>query len=276
MGRQLAAGTEFRAIYRVGNGPSGNVGAGTIAHLITGNQSISGGIRSVRNPLPAQGGAVGESMARAKLFAPHQFRQELQRAVTADDYAAIVLRDFGDRVQRAAATFRWNGSWVEVLVAIDALGKGEASPELLRKVSSHLGRYRRIGHDLAVRPAVSVPLDIELLVCVQPHYLRSHVKAALLNVLGNRDLPGGNRGMFHSDSLTFGQPIYLSRLVAVAQAVEGVESVQVKRLQRLFQSANGELDAGLLALGALEIARLDNDPDFPENGLLKLDVRGGR
>ena len=32
----------------------------------------------------------------------------------------------------------------------------------------------------------------------------------------------------------------------------------------------------VLPLGPFEIAQLDNDPSFPENGVLLLDVRGGR
>jgi hypothetical protein len=32
----------------------------------------------------------------------------------------------------------------------------------------------------------------------------------------------------------------------------------------------------VLSLGPLQIARLDNDPNFPENGILTLDLRGGR
>jgi hypothetical protein len=36
------------------------------------------------------------------------------------------------------------------------------------------------------------------------------------------------------------------------------------------------LDDGVLKLGRLEIARLDNDPNFPERGIVKLDVGGGK
>jgi hypothetical protein len=31
-----------------------------------------------------------------------------------------------------------------------------------------------------------------------------------------------------------------------------------------------------LLMGPFEIAQLDNDPNYPENGVLALDVRGGR
>ena len=47
------------------------------------------------------------------------------------------------------------------------------------------------------------------------------------------------------------------------------------RFRRYGEAANGEIENGFLPLGPFEIARLDNDPSFPENGVLKLDLRGG-
>jgi hypothetical protein len=55
-----------------------------------------------------------------------------------------------------------------------------------------------------------------------------------------------------------------------------VESVKVESLERLGEGPNGEKESGRLPLGPLEIARLDNDPNFPENGQLRLAMRGGR
>ena len=255
---------------------SGNVGAGALAHLVTGEHSISGGVVSVRNPLPARGGRAPEPVEEAKLYAPQAFRKRLERAITAEDYAAIVLREFGGKVQRAAATLRWNGSWHEVLVVVDALGQEQADAALLTEIARRLERYRRIGHDLRVTSARRVPLDIELRVCVLDGFLRAHVKKALLDVFGNRQYGDGRLGYFHPDRLSFGDGIFLSALVATAQAVAGVESVSVTRLQRLFEPANDEIDSGVLPLGPLEIARLDNDPSVPDNGQLQLDMRGGR
>ena len=186
------------------------------------------------------------------------------------------MREFPESVQRAAATLRWNGSWHEVYVAVDTLGTDDADPELLARIAHRLYRYRRIGHDLVVRPARRVPLDLALLVCVLPGYLRADVKATLLAAFGNRRAADGRLGMFHPDRLSFGEGIYSSQLVAAAQAVAGVESVAVTRLNRLYEPANGEIEAGVLPLGPLEIARLDNDPGVPENGRLRLDMRGGR
>lgn len=275
LGQSPEAGEHFLASYRIGGGLAGNVGAETITHLVYRRHKLDG-IRRVRNPLPATGGIAPEALDDVKRFAPYAFRDRIERAITADDYAHIVIRDFSHKVQRAAATLRWMGSWYEVLVAVDAMGKTEADPTLLDEITAHLYRYRRMGHDLAVRPARQVPLDIEMVVCVPPHYLRGHVKAALLNRFSNRRLPDGSLGFFHPDNLTFGEGVYLSKLVAAAQAVPGVGSVQVTKLQRRFEEANGEIEAGLLQLGPLEVARLDNDPSFPENGRFTLIMRGGR
>jgi hypothetical protein len=276
LGHQPEAGMAFHAVYRVGIGPSGNVGAGTINHLVSRTDTLSGGFISIRNPLPARGGTAPEPMTEAKLFAPYAFKQRLERAITVDDYADIVLREFGNRVQRAAATLRWNGSWYEILVAVDPLGKEEVDSTLLEEITGRLYRYRRIGHNLVVKSAHRVPLDIELLVCVLPNYLRGHVRAALLEIFSNRRLNGGRLGMFHVDHLTFGDDIYLSTLIAAAQSVPGVESVKITKLQRLYEPANGEIENGILPLGPLEIASLDNDPSFPENGRLLFNMRGGR
>ena len=276
LGRRPEAGTAFIATYRVGNGPAGNVGAEMISHIVLRKTRLSGVTLQPRNPLPARGGAAPEPLAEVKLFAPHAFRTELERAVIADDYAALVMRDFKDKVQRAAATLRWNGSWYEVLVAIDPLGGVEADEALLGEIKGYLYRYRRMGHDLAVRGAQYVPLDIQLTVCVLPDYLCGHVKAALLDLFSNRRLPDGRLGFFHPDKLTFGGGIRLSELVALVQSVPGVENVVVDRLKRYGEAPNREIEKGILPLGPFEVARLDNDPSLPGNGQLVLNMEGGR
>jgi hypothetical protein len=275
LGRRPEPGTRFRALYRVGNGLAGNVGATTISHIVC-DSLVSGISLKPWNPLPARGGTAPEPMQNVKLFAPHVFRRRLERAITADDYAQIVMRDFDVQVQRAAAVLRWTGSWYEVLVVVDQRGRVEAEASLLEAIQAHLRRYRRIGHDVVVKSARLVPLDVKMEICVQPAYLRGHVKAVLLERFSNRSLPDGQRGFFHPDELTFGEGIYLSRLVAAAQAVTGVESAVVKRLERLYEGPNKELDDGLLRLGPLEVAQLDNDPNFLEHGRFELMMRGGR
>lgn len=274
LGRMPDPGTTFRASYRIGNGQRGKVGAETISYIVSRKTRYTGLLLQPRNPFAVHVGTDPEPLSEVRLFAPHAFRTDLQRAITADDYARLAERN--PKVQRAAATLRWTGSWYEVLVAIDPRGAEEASQVLLDEITASLENYRRIGHDLKVVVARYVPLDIALKICVQPHFLRGHVKAALLDLFSNRVLSNGRLGFFHPDNLTFGTGIALSKLVATAAAVPGVQSVMVTRLQRLFEGPNHELDNEFLAIGLDEIVQLDNDPNFPEHGQLTITMEGGR
>jgi hypothetical protein len=274
LGRSPTTGSTFNANYRIGNGVRGNVGAESISRLVLKHMQLDGASITVRNPLPAQGGTDAEPIAEAKLFAPAAFRKQIERAIIADDYAQIAERN--TQLQRAAAQLEWTGSWYEADVAIDPWNRESADQALLDAIEGDLYRYRRMGHDLRVQPARYVPLRLALDVCALPGYDRGHVKAALLERFSNRRLAGGALGFFHPDALSFGDGVYLSRIVAVAQAVKGVECVTVTELHRCFEPPNRELQNGVLPLASSEIAQLDNDPDHPERGQLQITVRGGR
>ncbi|MDZ8140840.1 MAG: putative baseplate assembly protein [Nostoc sp. DedQUE04] len=269
-------GTQFMATYRVGNGLSSNLGADAISYIVFRNVTFNQLKLKIHQPLPAIGGTPPEPISQVKLLAPRLFERKLERAITKDDYAQLVMQDFSTKVQRATATFRWMGSWYEVLVMIDPLHQDEADDTLLQEITAHLNLYRRIGHHVIVKQATRVPLDISMKISVKSDYLRGHIKLALLETFSNRIFPDGRCGFFHPNNLTFGKGIALSQLVAIAYAIPGVESVSVTKLERLFEGANGEIEAGFLSIGSLEIARLDNDPNFPENGKFSLDIRGGR
>ncbi|MCD9145038.1 putative baseplate assembly protein [Streptomyces albireticuli] len=275
-GRHGAApppGSTLEISYRIGNGPTGNVGAEAINHLLL-CRAGSPDVTRVRNPLAAAGGTAPESLDEVRRLAPLALRRTRLRAVTAGDYAELAARVPG--VQRAAADLRWTGTTQEVHVAVDPLGTAAPGATLLEAVGHALDTYRRIGHDVVVHPARLIPLDITLTVCAAPGFQRGHVLAELRRVLGTGTLPDGRPGFFHPDALTFGEPVRVSRLVAAAAAVPGVVSVHTTRLRRLHHHDDGELEAGLLRLGPLEIAQCDNDPDWPENGRLGIEIGGGR
>lgn len=274
LGRQPDAGARFQASYRVGNGPAGDVGYDRISYLVKREGTISGGLIQPRNPLPATGGTAPEPIAEVKLMAPSAFRSRKERAITAADYAELAARN--PRLQGAAAELRWTGSWYEARVAVDPAHTEQASASLLDAVTDYLYRYRRMGHDLHVEAAQYVPLALTVQVCVLPHATAGAVRGQLLRVLGNRVLPDGRRGFFHPDNLTFGQGIRVSRLIAAAMSVAGVDTVKVIELRRLGEPDTGAAAAGVLPLASMEIAQLDNDPNAPEHGVLRLCLEGGR
>jgi hypothetical protein len=271
-GRAPAAATPFTATYRVGNGKAGNLGADSLLQVAI-DPILGQGIEAVRNPLPAAGGVEPQSLEEARQYAPQAFRVQ-QRAVTEADYAEVAQRH--PEVQRAEATFRWTGSWYTVFLTIDRRGGGTVDAAFEDHIREHMETFRMAGYDLEVNGPRFVALDLLLQVCVKSDYFRSHVKAALLGRLSNRVQPDGSLGFFHPDAWTFGQPVYLSALYAAASEVEGVESLKVETFQRLGQPGQQEKKNGILPIGRLEIALLDNDPNFQENGRLKLDLGGGK
>ena len=132
------------------------------------------------------------------------------------------------------------------------------------------------GHDLRIHDPIAVSLEIDLLVCVHKDHFRSDVSRGLLDVLSSRTRADGTRGLFHPDHFSFGQTVFLSPLYAAARTVAGVGSVQVTRFQRQGQADPKPLADGFMTLGRLEIVRLDNDPNFPEHGVLRLELHGGK
>ncbi len=268
-GLRPVPGTSFTAFYRVGNGLQGNVGPEAIAHVAT---NVAG-IAAVRNPLPAVGGRDPEPIEDVRRFAPVAFRTQ-ERAVTESDYATMTERH--REIQRAAATFRWTGSWRTVFVTVDPLARKDPDAPFDPDLLAHLEPFRMAGHDLEIDLPRYVPLAIGMDVCAKPDHFRSDVKRALAEVFSSKVLADGRRGVFHPDNFSFGQPLYLSRLYAAAYAVEGVDTVTVTTFQRQGTPDAKPLEDGRLDFGRLEIARLDNDGSVPERGLFNLDVAGGK
>jgi Baseplate J-like protein len=284
-GRRPAVASRWRATYRVGSGSAGNIGADAVAHVLVPQDSSARsslmrfGIDVVRNPLPAVGGTDPERDEQARLYAPYSFRQG-ERAVTADDYAEITERH--PEVQKAIARIRWTGSWDTVFVTVDRRGGLPLDTTFESELRSYLEPFRMAGQDLEFSPPQFVPLDVALTIHVAPNYLRSEVKAALQEVLGSGESASGKRGFFHPDNFTFGDPVYLSRIVATAMKVPGVVWVDIddrdgkpNRFRRFGQDSRGELGKGVVVVAPFEIIRVDDDPTAPHHGRIQLFLEGG-
>jgi hypothetical protein len=266
-GRRPGDGERFRATYRVGSGPAGNVGAETLTKPITAPAGLS-----VRNPCAAVGGTRPEPLDQARLDAPQAFRRQ-ERAVTEQDYAAAAERH--PEVWRAAARRRWTGSWHTVFLTVDRRGGADVDAAFEAELRHHLARFRMAGEDLEIDAPSWVSLELELAICVAPGFIRADVEAALRDVFSSRPRRGGGLGLFHPDRLTFGQTVYLAPLVAAAMSLAGVHRADPVLFRRWREVDRGELAAGHMTMGALEIPRLDDDPSRPENGRLGLRMTGG-
>ena len=268
-GKRPASRTSFEAVYRVGNGVRGNVGRDAIARFVASDAAIE----SVRNPLPASGGVEPESIEDVRQYAPAAFRTQ-ERAVTAADYAAVTERH--PEIQRAAATFRWTGSWRTVFVTTDRIGGLVVDAPFEAEMVAHIEPFRMAGQDLEIDEPRHVPLEISMVVCTKADYFRSDVKQALLEVFSSRTLPDGRRGVFHPDNFTFGQSVWLSQLYAAAEVVDGVDSVEITQFERKGRPSPLGLQTGALTFARLEIPQLENDANFQERGVFHLTMQGGK
>lgn len=264
-GSRPKSGMALFATYRSGNGRSGNIGADSLKHVISDDAHVSG----VKNLLQGRGGIDPESIEEARQKAPQAFRTE-ERAVTPDDYARIC--ELHPQVQKAAATLRWTGSWYTIFLALDRKGGGEVDSEFEEEILRFLEKYRMAGHDLEIDGPQYVPLEIEMCIHLKDDYLMWDVTNAIMQMFSNRVLPDGSLGLFHPDNFSFGQPVYMSRLYEAARSVEGIDWVDIIKFQRLGIDSEDGLDKGFLEFNRLEIARLDNDPNYPEHGTFRLGV----
>lgn len=293
LGKQPSQDTRLYATYRIGNGSSGNVGAESITDILILPENVEESVRSyiatqdsiesffskiiqkVCNPLPAQGGVDPEAIEQIRLYAPQAFREQ-RRAVTTADYAERVKQFPG--VQNAIADRRWTGSWHTIFITVDREGGRTIDENFKQQLLAFLEEFRLTGHDLEIENPRFVPLDIAIAVKVEPGYFRSAVKKALINAFSKQKLTSGQRGFFHPDNFSFGQPVYSSQVIFSAKAVAGVVSVDVTRFKRWLdpeELGRRSLETGQIAVEPLEIVQLDNDPSSPENGRIEFQLEGG-
>lgn len=211
--------------YQVGGGVQGNVNAGTLTALTKSIAYIEG----VTNPLPAGGGANGETVDEAKGRAPHVIKSR-DRAVTAEDYEMLALRA-STGVARAKCIPSPTNPGEVVLILLprvddkhaDLTKKLVPSPELLRYVKQFMDDRRLVGTTLEV---------------VRPRYVEFSIKVTTLRrSVGTsdrlrRDIEERTRRYLHSlvggrdgKGWVFGRAVLKSDLVNLVEGVAGVEAV---------------------------------------------------
>jgi hypothetical protein len=260
--------------YRTGGGSGGNVARGVLATLLhlPGGFAPDPHVAAVENVVAASGGRDRESAEHAKRYGPRSFLQPLV-AVTTDDYAKAALEatdaDGAPLVKRAQAAFRWTGSWLTVTLALDPVG-GAIGETTRTALLAQLESRRLAGYDLELVLARPVPLELDVELCVKPGTYGPAVAA---------DVGAALVAFFAPRNFSFGDAVYVSRIYAAIFAVPGVSTATIVTLAR-YRGAHAadetaaNLAAGKLRVGHDEIVRLDDDRDFPENGMLSVTAIG--
>ncbi|OJH34515.1 baseplate J/gp47 family protein [Cystobacter ferrugineus] len=259
---------ELTLRYHVGDPVAGNTTALTLTQLLLPPDSklLEGLVKlEVTNVTPGSGGRPRETKDAARLRIPASLRHgAVERAVSLDDYARAALEVPG--VARAAAR-ALGGAFNTVLVLVDPESQSGLTPTLRQAVMERLEQVRMAGREYLVREPEYVPLEVRLALCVAPGALPHQVREAVYAALrpGTRQRPG----FFHPDRLSFGEEVELGELLAHVQRLPGVRSVKALRFRKQGFASEGEV-LSRIRLRSTEVARLDADDDYPENGRLSV------
>jgi hypothetical protein len=248
-GWRPTAGSRFFAVYRIGNGTEGNVGALSLTQVVTADPRIAG----CSNTIAAYGGTDPEDLAKARLAAPEALYQQ-ERCVTAADCEEIAERV--REVRKARAIDRWTGSWRVTCLYVQRHAGRPTDAAFLRRVRARVAPALLAGADLKLSGPLFVPLEIVLAVKVADGYRRAQVERLLLAALGDSANAHGERGFFYPDHFTFGQTVYLAAVLAAARRVPGVAAAEALTFKRLGEPPAGELLRGEIAIAPQEIAML--------------------
>ena len=208
-GRRLPTGiANVVARYRFGAGEA-NPPAGSIHQLA---RAVTG-LKSVRNPMPAAGGADAEGSDSLQTYAPRSALL-LGRAVSIQDMEAAAATVGGVRALRAE--WSWNQAKQRPVVQVYYIGKVELATIIGQKLRS------LADPSVPIHVAVAQPLVSELSVdvLVDPRYVQDDVLAAVRQAL--MDTQSGPLAL---ERIGIGLPLYRSRIFAAALAVPGAVSV---------------------------------------------------
>jgi len=229
-GARVSTGVaNVKGVYRYGCGKAGNVQALQISQLAS--QPL--GAKSVVNPLRASGGADHDTRDQARRNAPLAV-MALDRLVSVRDYADFARTYAG--IGKASAARLSDGH--TLLVHVTIAGKDDIpidqNSDLYRNLVQALEQYGDPYQPLRVAVRRLKLLVISAGVKVLPDYhwesVGPKVKAALLD-------------LYSFEQRNLGQSAFLSEAIAIMQAVEGVQYVDL----RVFDSVPENITAAQLA-----------------------------
>lgn len=209
-------GSSFKVVYRTGNGPSGNVGPGTLKHILADHliqeQVDNGQFVRVLNLMPAVGGQQKESMDSARIKAP-EWAVTTANAVTAEDYERLALSYRDISLAHAVFPESYGGRLVQVYVD---RADGPIHPIYLEDFKNWLNQYRLLGVAVACRPITWVPLMLDMVIGLQQGASYQRVR---------RDLDT----LLHNMSFTTGAPVVTSQIIAAAMKIPGLVRVHIEK-----------------------------------------------
>ena len=269
-GRPPEDGTVLEVRYFTAPGTAANLSPDSVTHLTAPVGASPGPLfsyaRAVTNPLPINSGSDEESPANICINAPEAYRSRPLRAVRPEDFGNILARL--DWVQRANATVRWTGSWSTYFIAADPLNGFAPTDAQHKALAQEIGCIRQAARDARQADPDYVDIDLEVEICARADVYPGEVAARVTKALADP-------GFFAPDNFTFGQALIRSGLEAAIHSVPGVKGIEKIRLRKRAKRDWHDFTDAELAVEPWQIVRLQNDPQYPGRGALRVTVHGG-
>jgi hypothetical protein len=261
-------GAHFEVVYRLGNGPAGNVPARSIRH----HDPTVILVDRVTNLQAVTDGTDPESIEEMRRVAPYEWQTIAYRAVRAEDYAEALTRR--PWVQAAGASSTWTGSWLSVIATPDPLDGVVMTEPWRTDGEAQLDRFRQAGRDAWLAEPRYADLDIDVVVCVEAStYPGLVIERVLKALVGDPSRPRRDF-FFDPNHFVFGTPLNRAALDAAIQAVPGVKAVEDLAVRRRGHHDWKPMPA-IVWVGVDELVRVVNDTAHPERGTVRITTRGG-
>ncbi len=275
-GKQPFSWSTIRADYRISLGSQGNVGSKVLTEFDSKKFPF---IKEVINLIPAIGGVDKQSLDDGKIMGPKTLKIQ-ERAITSEDYTKLIKQRF-PKVSDIKTRFSHNGGWKTLEIILDMKNNLVLNKKFLNELKIFINKIKMIGYDVSISQTKYVFPEIEISIFLKKGFVKSEVESRLRFLLGNKEDGTGHMGFFHPDNFTFGDPIYVSKLYDVIENIHIVDYIIITKFKNSnspYISTEDERDEitkrnlqrGFIPVNEKNIVRLDNDPNYPERGYLKL------
>ena len=239
-GARLPTGDEnIVATYRTGIGVAGMVKAGQLSLLMT--RPL--GVQKVTNPLAPTGAAEPEPRDQARQNAPFTVLT-LDRIVSLRDFEDFARAFAG--IGKAQATWLWDGERriVQLTIAAATSNGADFTVDSQSPLFSNLRLAMDAARDIVQRLLIAsyepIFFRLKARILIDPSYIAEKVLAAVTTAL---------QQAYAFEQRSFGQPVHKGEVLAVVQAVEGVNAVFLEQLH--LRGKTAELQTPLPASSAV-------------------------
>lgn len=241
----------IEATMRLGSGAAGNLAAGAINKLVSGNLAV----KSTTNLKPAAGGSAGDSAAAAREKA---FARKLpsDRVVSAADCVRAAIGEGG--VITAALDPTAPAGTIELVVGFE--DRRKPTPEDLAAVHDLVADAMPVTANPRLRVAAAEQRAVHLVIelGVTDGFLPADVFGKVAAAFG-----AGADGLFAAARWDVGEPLRLGTIYDAIFKIAGVATARVVWMSDT-RLPEGELPSGpapdVFDPGAIGIVRCDNDP----------------